>query len=220
MRLRRLSAIGAVAALLGLLSAPAELLAHERRTVAGGKYELVVGWDTEPPFVNQKNAATIRISRAGTNPAQPVTGAEQTLKVEIRQDGQTRTFDLRPVFGQPGYYAADIVPTRAGDYVWAFGGSIGGDTVNEAFDSAAGKFDGVLAGSAIEFPVAAPDPNQVTTELRAAEAAADRAQMVGYLGAGLGVLGLLVALLVWLTRPRLGRVSVGTRRATGERISG
>lgn len=205
--------------LVALLIAPSVSLAHERRTIAAGKYDLVVGWDTEPPFVNQKNGASIRISRAGTNPAQPVTGAEKTLKVEIRQGGQTRAFDLRAVFGQPGYYVADIVPTRAGDYVWTFNGSVGGDAVNETFDTADGKFDAVIAGTTVEFPVAAPDPNEVSIELRAAEAAAGRAQMVGYVGAGLGVLGLLVALLVWLTRPRASRVSVGARRATGERLS-
>ena len=212
-------AIGPTALLIALLSVPSVALAHERRTVAGGKYDLVVGWDTEPPYVNQKNGASIRISRAGTNPAQPVTGAEKTLRVEIRQGGQSRAFDLRAVFGQPGYYVADIVPTRAGDYVWTFSGSIGGDTVNETFDTADGKFEGVTAGTAVEFPVAAPDPNQVSIELRAAESAAERAQMVGYLGAGLGVLGLVVAVLVWLTRPRANRVSVGARRATGERLS-
>jgi hypothetical protein len=219
MRLRRLLAIGPTALLIALLSVPSVALAHERRTVAGGRYDLVVGWDTEPPYVNQKNGASIRISRAGTNPAQPVTGAEKTLRVEIRQGGQSRAFDLRAVFGQPGYYVADIVPTRAGDYVWTFSGSIGGDTVNETFDTADGKFEGVLAGTAVEFPVAAPDPSQVSIELRAAESAAERAQMVGYLGAGLGVLGLLVAVVVWLTRPRANRVSVGARRATGERLS-
>src|SRR5712691_87315 len=201
MALRHLLAIGCIAALVALLGAPSVSLAHERRTIAAGKYDLVVGWDTEPPLVNQKNAASIRISRAGTNPAQPVAGAEKTLKLEIRQGGQTRTFDLRAAFGQPGYYVVDIVPTRAGDYVWTFTGSIGGDALNETFDSADGKFDAVMSGSAVEFPVAAPDPSQLSIELRAAEAAAERAQMVGYLGAGLGVLGLLVALLVWLTRP-------------------
>ena len=219
MRLRRLLAIGPIAVLIALLSVPSLALAHERRTVAGGKYDLVVGWDTEPPYVNQKNGASIRISRAGTNPAQPVTGAEKTLRVELRQAGQSRAFDLRAVFGQPGYYVADIVPTRAGDYVWTFSGSIGGDAVNETFDTADGKFEGVTAGTAVEFPVAAPDPSQVSIELRAAESAAERAQMVGYLGAGLGVLGLVVAVLVWLTRPRANRVSVGARRATGERLS-
>jgi len=81
MALRHLMAIGGIAVLVALLGAPSVSLAYERRTIAAGKYDLVVGWDTEPPFVNQKNAAGIRISRAGTNPSQPVTGAEKTLKL-------------------------------------------------------------------------------------------------------------------------------------------
>jgi hypothetical protein len=205
MHLRHLLVAGLAAVLLALLGAPSLALAHERRTLAGGKYDVVVGWDLEPPYVNQKNAAGIRISRAGTNPAEAVTGAEKTLKVEMRQGGQTRTFDLRAVFGQPGYYVADIVPTRAGDYVWVFNGSIGTDQVNETFDSADGKFDAVGAGSGIEFPISSPDPSQVNVELQAARAAADRAQMVGYIGAGLGAVGVILAVLVWLTRPRGAR---------------
>src|ERR1700680_3028652 len=108
MRPQRLIAIGSFAVLCALLGAPSISLAHERRTVAGGKYDVVVGWDTEPAFVSQKNAASIRISRAGTNPAEPVTGAENSLKVDIRQGAQTRSFDVRAVFGQPGYYVADL----------------------------------------------------------------------------------------------------------------
>src|SRR5215467_12117937 len=115
---RRLVATAALVTLLALLSAPSVSLAHERRTIGGGKYDVVVGWDAEPAYVNQHNAAGIRISKPGTNPAQAVTGAEKTLKVQIRQGSQVRTFDLRAVFGQPGYYVADMVPTRAGDYLW------------------------------------------------------------------------------------------------------
>src|SRR5579872_1954286 len=91
-------------AVLVFVSLPAVSYAHETRTIGGGKYDVVVGWDAEPASVNQKNAAGIRISKAGTNPAQPVTGAESTLKVQIQQGAQSRTFDLRAVFGQPGYY--------------------------------------------------------------------------------------------------------------------
>jgi hypothetical protein len=215
----RVVAIGSIALLVTLLSAPSVCLAHERRTISGGKYDVVVGWDTEPAYINQKNAAGVRISRAGTNPAQPVTGVEKTLRVEIRQGGQSRAFDLRAVFGQPGYYVADLVPTRAGDYVWSFGGSIGGDVVNETFDTADGKFDAVLASSGVEFPVAAPDPGEVRIQLQAAESAVQRAQMVAYLGAGMGALGLLVAVLAWLSRPRAGHARVDARRATGERVT-
>jgi hypothetical protein len=192
----------AACAVVALLVAPTAALAHERRTVAGGKYDVVVGWDTEPAFVNQRNAAGIRISKAGTNPAEPVTGAEQTLQVQIRQGATTRQFPLRAVFGQPGYYVVDLVPTRAGDYVWTFSGSIGADPINESFDSADGKFDAVAASSSIEFPVAAPDPDQITSQLQTADAAVGRATTVAYIGVGLGVLGCLLALGAWLSRPR------------------
>src|SRR5689334_18684235 len=130
MHLRRLLALGPLAALLAVLVSPTTSLAHERRSVAGGKYDLVVGWDTEPAYVNQGNAAGIRISKAGTNPAEPVLGAEKTLQLQIRQGGQTRQLALRTVFGQPGYYVADLVPTRAGDYVFTFSGTLGPDQIN------------------------------------------------------------------------------------------
>jgi hypothetical protein len=218
---RRLLPALLIGVLVVVLSPPGVSLAHERRTIAGGKYEVVVGWDSEPPYVNQKNAAGIRISKAGTDPAQPVTGLETTLKVQIRQGAQTRTFDLRPVFGQPGYYVADIVPTRAGDYVWTFTGNIGADQVNETFDSADGKFDAVVAGSDVQFPVAAPDPEQVTAQLQAADAAAQRAQTIAYIGVGLGVLGCLAALVLWLTRPRgRGATILSTRDAAVRRVPG
>src|SRR6266536_6128905 len=165
---KRLAAIVSVAMLLALVSAPAVSFAHERRTIGGGKYDVVVGWDLEPAYASQKNGASIRISKAGTNPAEPVTGAEKTLKVDIRQGAQTKTFDLRAVFGQPGYYVADIIPTRDGDYVWTFNGAIGDDKIAEKFDTADGKFNAVERAARLEFPIAAPDPAQVSSDIQSA----------------------------------------------------
>jgi len=141
------------------------------------------------------------------------------LLLETHQ-AQTRDLPLRTVFGQPGYYVADVVPTRAGDYIFAFVGSIGADEINAAFDSADGKFDAVQATSAIEFPVAAPDPDQVGAELQAADAQAQRALLVGYIGAGLGVLGCLIGLGVWLTRPRQRAGVLSSRDAAVRRAPG
>jgi hypothetical protein len=205
-RSRAAMSVAALVAILALLVAPAtSALAHERRTIANGKYDVVVGWDVEPAFEGQKNGAAIRITRAGSDPAQPVTGANETLKVRIRQGAETREFALRAVFGQPGYYMADIVPTRAGDYQWTFVGSIGSDPVNEVFDSADQKFNGVEALASVQFPAgaaASAQATQATEAARAAQSAAQTAQTIGYVGAGLGLLGLLAALAVWLTRPR------------------
>jgi hypothetical protein len=162
----------------------------------------VVGWEVEPTYVREKNAATIRVSRAGTNPAEPVTGVEKTLKVDIRQGAQTKTFDLRTVFGQPGFYVADIIPTREGDYVWAFKGSIGEDKIDEKFDTADGKFDSVQRATALEFPVAAPDPAQLSADIQGTRSAAESAQTMALLGVAAGVLGALAAAALFLTRPR------------------
>lgn len=215
-----LGIVSTIAVLAALFGSPTPSLAHERRVVAGGKYELVVGWDTEPAYVNQRNDAGIRISKAGTSPAEAVTGAEKTLKVQVRQGSQTRTFDLRAMFGQPGYYVADILPTRAGDYVWTFVGSIGADPINETFDSADGKFDAVTAATDVEFPIAAPDPVQVAQQLQSAEATARNAQTVAYVGVALGILGCLAALVVWLARPRPAAGVLSSRDAAVRRVAG
>lgn len=208
-RITRLGVIASAVMLISLLMAPAVASAHERRAIANGKYDVVVGWDVEPAYANAKNGAGIRISKAGTNPAEPVTGAEKTLRVEMRQGASTRTFALRAVFGQPGYYVADVLPTRDGDYQWTFTGSIGTDQVNEKFDTADGKFDAIQASTALEFPIAQPDADQLNADVQSARAAASQAQLTATIGIVAGVLGLIVAALVWLTRPRHGAVALG-----------
>ena len=184
---RRLLAALPLAPAVILLALPTAALAHERRTVGNGKYDVTVGWDVEPAYQGQKNGAGVRISQAGSTPAVPVTGAEKTLKIQIRQGAQTKELPLRAVFGQNGYYVADIVPERVGDYQFIFTGTINGDPVNETFDSADGKFNGVESIAPLQFPAGAGPES-------AAIQAAQQAQTLAYVGIGLGALGLLGAL--------------------------
>ena len=204
--------------LIALFVVPTSAFAHERRTLGNGKYDVVVGWDVEPAYEGLKNAASIRISEAGSNPAVPVQGAEKTLKVQIRQGATTKEFPLRSVFGQPGYYVADILPTRAGDYQWTFVGSIGDAQINATdgkFDTADGKFNAVEAASGLEFPQALPDPVQTGAAVSAAQADAQSARTLAMAGIGVGVLGVLLAAAVWLTRPR---PATPARRAASEHV--
>ena len=97
---RLVRVLGGVA-FVALFLAPGTALAHERRTVANGKYDVVVGWDAEPAYVDMKNGASIRIVDAGTT--NPVVGADKTLKIQIRQGASIQPFPLRAVFGQNGY---------------------------------------------------------------------------------------------------------------------
>lgn len=206
----------AVLLLIALLVLPGSALAHERRTIANGKYDVVVGWDVEPAYADMKNAASIRIMQAGTTT--PVTGADKTLKVNIRQGATTKPFSLRAVFGQDGYYLADIVPTRVGDYQWIFTGTINGDQVNETFDTADGKFNAVEAPNALQFPQALPDPAQSGADVQAAQADAQSARTLAYVGIAVGVLGLLVGASAWLIRPRAAsQPAASTRPAASHR---
>ncbi len=206
MRSKRLWAVAPALLLIALFAVPGSALAHERRTIGNGKYDVVVGWDVEPAYSGQKNAASIRISQAGSNPAVPIQGAEKSLKVQIRQGASTKEFPLRAVFGQMGYYVADIVPTREGDYQWTFVGSINEDQVNEKFDTADAKFNGVESISGLMFPAPAADASAqaatATATASAAQGDAQSARTLAYVGIGVGVLGLLAAIGAWLMRPR------------------
>jgi hypothetical protein len=90
----------------------------------------------------------------------PVEGVEKTLRVQIRQGSDVREFPLRSVFGQKGYYVAHIVPTRAGAYQWTFVGDINGEPVNDVFDTADGKFNGIEPIGELQFPVVIGDTTQ------------------------------------------------------------
>jgi hypothetical protein len=216
-RIKTSNVVGVFAgmAMLALALAPATALAHERRTVANGKYDVVVGWDIEPAYVGIKNSAGIRIMDAGTT--DPVTGAEKGLKLSIRQGASTQSFPLRAVFGQNGYYQADIVPTRVGDYQWIFTGDINGAPVNETFDTADGKFNAVQPATGMEFPVQLGDPAQSVAAVQSAQADAQSARTLAYVAIAIGVLGVLAALGAWFARPR-GAAPRPTTRPASERI--
>jgi len=211
---RLVRVLGGVA-VVALFLAPGTALAHERRTIANGKYDVVVGWDVEPAYVDMKNGAGIRIMDAGTT--NPVAGADKTLKVQIRQGASTQSFPLRAVFGQNGYYVADILPTRDGEYQWLFSGTINGDAVNETFDTADGKFNKVEPQTALQFPLALPDPAQSSSAVQAAQADAASARTLAYVGIAVGVLGVLAGVAAWLTRPRV-RAATATGRPARERV--
>lgn len=198
---------------------PGTALAHERRTIGNGKFDVVVGWSEEPAYIGQKNSATIRIMNAGTTT--PVSGADKTLKLAIRQGASTQPFALTPVFGQDGYYRAELVPTRVGDYQLIFTGSIGDATINETFDTADGKFNGIEPISALQFPVQIGDPVLSATAAQAAQSDAQSARTLAMVGLAAGLVGLLVGLVaIGLALRRAPRPSVAsaTTRPAPERV--
>jgi hypothetical protein len=125
--------LGALSALALCLAWFTRVGAHEHVIVEG--YELTVGWRVEPPLVGQLNGVDLAIHHveegaegeehsAEEEAAAPVTGAEETLAVQIEYGGQSQEFPLRPVFGEDGAYTADVIPSQEGVYSFHFVGAI------------------------------------------------------------------------------------------------
>lgn len=164
------------AAALLLLAAPAS--AHEGREVGDGTYQITFGWRVEPAYTNLLNGPEFSITMLGAEEHEEaddheeaegehsdtemeaqghgeaimVEGAEETLQLEVSFGGQSKMLPIRAVFGEPGSYTADLIPTRPGDYAFRIFGTIGDVEVNETFDSANGEFSTVEPISDIQFP--------------------------------------------------------------------
>ena len=165
MNIPRFTAVAAaLIALIGLapIFTP-EAGAHERRTVAG-TYTFVVGFITEPVFLEEPNGIDLRITNAQTN--EPIEGVEKTLKADIIVGGQTKTVDLRARFGQRGAYTADVIPTRGGTWTFRFYGDIEGTRIDERFESGPGRFNEPQPKSDIQFPVKQPTVGELVEQVQ------------------------------------------------------
>ena len=173
-------------------------LAHERREV--GRYTLVVGFLNEPALADQPNGVDLRVTNTETK--EPVNGVEQSLSVEVMAGGRTLPLKLRAVFGQPGKYAADFVPTRPGQYTFRFVGHIEGTPVDQRFESGPGRFNDVESVAGLQFPERGISTVEASQQLQALQAQAAQAQLVGFAGLAVGILGLLAGGFAIITRPR------------------
>jgi hypothetical protein len=233
--------------------------AHEHRHVeiGGREVEFIVGWATEPAYAGVPNKVSLRVlapveeheeehehEHAGESRTVPVLGLEKYLKVEVSTGGKSIILNLRPVWGDPGHYVADIVPTVPGVYVFRFFGNVNGTEVNEIFDCSEGHFNCVEPLSKIMFPeVTQPtdelqrtlaeiskdheqirkDHEQVVKRLdqlsvvvdslakmheqmmntdTRLESSINSASAIAYGGLGAGIIGLIVAVVSLIRRPR------------------
>lgn len=163
------AALAVAAFITGSIALGDSALAHERRQV--GPYQFVVGFSAEPALLSVPNGVSLRVSDTRVSPAKPVEGLQETLKVEVFYAGLTRSLALafRGVFGQPGLYAADFIPTRPGGYSFHITGQIADLQVNERFESGPGRFDEVEAATAIQYPDPVPAGADLSERLASLE---------------------------------------------------
>ncbi len=110
----------------------------------------------------------------------PVEGLEGSLRVEVTHaaSGDSRTLELYAVFGDPGHYAADLIPTAAGVYEFRVFGTIEGAAVDETFvsEGAGGGFDDIQSSVGLQFPEQLPELREIESGVRGALDAAQQAQ--------------------------------------------
>ncbi|MEP7287655.1 MAG: hypothetical protein ABI947_18020 [Chloroflexota bacterium] len=140
-----------------VLALPIIVLAHVPRTIAG-KYDVEVGWDKEPTYAAERNAASIQINRIGTEDG--VDGVEKTLKVNIASGGNTPKEYILRATNKKGYYLADFTPPQAGSYIFTFVGTIEETAVNERFESGPGRFDDAIVNPNRPAPAETPIGNR------------------------------------------------------------
>lgn len=203
------------AALLAVLSLTVgAAVAHEGREV--GEYRFVVGWIEEPAYEGMKNGVDVRVTKPAQVQAHAHEGAEkeahhELVPVEDLQDalqvevthvptGAMRTLQLRAVSGEPGRYAADLIPTAPGVYEFRVLGSVEGNPIDEVFASrgAGGGFDDIQSAAGLQFPVQLTELRELESAVRGALDTAQQAQDAalaaegGGAGVILGIVGVVL----------------------------
>jgi hypothetical protein len=214
--LRRVVPVAAIAGLALLQAAPA--LAHGE--AGEGDLALTIGFVNEPAFAGMPNGVQVVVEHGG----QPVTDLRPgDVQVEVTFGDETsEPMDLEPafafeggqlVFGEPGDYHAEFVPSQPGKYTFHITGTIEGEQVDEEMSSGPDTFSTVEDVAAASFPeVNAPTNEELATRVDAeaaraadgveaaeaaaasAESAASSARTVGVVGVVLGAIGVIAAI--------------------------
>jgi hypothetical protein len=155
-------ALGAALVLVSPLSAEA----HEVRQLAGGKYQIVVGFIGEPVFAGDKSGLEFFVSdlSAAATPVAgvesddqedagtPVEGLETTLKAEVIFGDQTMELPLSARYNTPGAYESVFFPAKPGDYTFRIYGTLDGTDIDESFTSSPEGFRAVQDPAPLHFP--------------------------------------------------------------------
>ena len=156
-------------------------LAHTRVEI--GPYVLIVGWETEPVVVGERNALFFDVSKEG----QPVEGLESTLAVALLYGGKTFTGNLQPST-EPGIYIVEVVPTVRGQYAVQLSGSLEDLDISEVVEP-----EEVLPAAVLEFPESPPDTRAMQDNIDELSDQLQTSQLIAIIEIGLAILALFVA---------------------------
>jgi hypothetical protein len=100
-------------------------LAHEE--LVSGNISIVVGWQNEPPLVNQLNGILLIITNASND--QPINNAVAQLEVTLQKGTETKPLEFQPS-EEAGTYIATVLPTQTGQYAIVTQGTVAGQAID------------------------------------------------------------------------------------------
>ena len=168
-------------------------LGHERRAV--GPYTFVVGWISEPSYVNLLNSLDLTVTE--TSGGKAVEGLEKTLKADLTFGGSTtpQPLTLAARFGLPGKYSGYVMPTKTGDYTFHITGTVGTMNIDEKFESGPGRFGSIESTDPLQYPQKVVSSSDLAARL-------DQLQTLVIAGIVLGGLALLASAAGLVVRRR------------------
>jgi hypothetical protein len=184
------------------LIAPETALAHGRREVAGGKYQLAFGFIHEPAFVSQMNGIDLRVCEGACKTQDgktlnPVKDVHKTLKAQAIFGSQTLDVELKPRYNAEGSYDGYFMPLSAGEYTFRFYGEINGDKIDERVTSGKDGFNSVEAPKTLGTASAAT----VDPQVKEARDSAGTAFIFGIVGTIFGAIGIAMAAFALSRKP-------------------
>jgi hypothetical protein len=210
--------------------------AHENHTYRIGDktYQFTVGSLNEAVAVDDKSGLDLRVASVVKPGAEgtPVSGLDQTLKVELGAGGKKKVFNIQPSFGQPGSYRTAFYPTVQTTLTYRIFGTVDAVPIDLTFTcnpaghprspddnsevkisdqvtrlAKRGTFGCPVAKADMGFPESSGSSydlqtklNDIAASIAEARAASQRAQLIGFIGSVLGLIGLAVAVMSYVKR--------------------
>lgn len=96
-------------------------------TVTVEQYSIEVGWGLEPPVVGVRNTFVFHVTEPGeiSGVTTGIVDAFRDLKVVANYGGLTKVLDINSE-PRPGYYSADVIPTKTGSMAIDITGTLNG----------------------------------------------------------------------------------------------
>ena len=215
--------IGFVAVSFGYSAHPAS--AHITKTF--GNLSVELGWNVEPALTGQMNAAELTIFTGSSSKPQYVINAVANLQTTLQYGTVTKPLQFLPSPTTEGQYLSPIIPTKEGTYTVQLKGAIGGQTIDTSINlddvasvdtinfppSSTGSnsippnLQGILDQLTNDITIAKTSADAAAQTAAAdqkavqeAKSAADTSFLIGVTGIGIGIAGIVIAVLAMSRR--------------------